>query len=585
MGGQVKDAEPVFDWWRLWPGRYARELKSFASFNAPAKPVVEDDGQLTLEVEWPTTELGTIRLLVGFSPLHPFARPTVVAPDLALSRHQDPFGKSLCLLTQDSGQWLPNMTVAQVIHEQLPRILDAVAARDEGNWEKAAQLEEPAPDPLSNYFMHMAELYSVVLFQDKQQVPSGKIGVAKIALQNRAQGFQGVLQNLLPAKGKWAAPDFMPSGSVGSWANIPARWVRLERPTIGSPDEILADAEREIAQATVLQPALRAAIKDCDTALFCITVVVFKEETSYGKDGNSDGLLFLVSRRDQNTKYRTISLARSQRITSDIRARLPVSAKIQGKTALVVGVGAIGSFVAVEMARAGIGTLIMIDFDIVEPGNGIRWALGRSAWGLPKITALANFIKHNYPDVNIEGFGERLGGTKIEENWLRGNPLRFLREIISKADVVIDTSASTECQHALAFNSRDLGKPYVMGYATEGTVGGVVAKFVPESPSCLVCLQEHWTDNTLAHPPKDSQGSVVLIGCNAPTFTGGAFDLQEVSLEVVRTAIGVLAPDVYDPGDWEVAVLTLKLGQNRNLPSWVAEKIAPHPRCHGAQGS
>ena len=48
------------------------------------------------------------------------------------------------------------------------------------------------------------------------------------------------------------------------------------------------------------------------------------------------------------------------------------------------------------------------------------------------------------------------------------------------------------------------------------------------------------------------------VGCNAPTFTGGGFDLQEISLEIVRTAVGLLSDGKYDPGAWAVAVLTLK---------------------------
>lgn len=76
---------------------------------------------------------------------------------------------------------------------------------------------------------------------------------------------------------------------------------------------------------------------------------------------------------------------------------------------------------------------------------------------------------------------------------------------------------------------------------------------------------------------------VVPVGCNAPTFTGGGFDLQEISLEIVRAAVGLLSEGSYDPGGWTVAVLTLKNEDGSGmLPRWEGHSCPPHPRCRGA---
>ncbi|WP_213290835.1 ThiF family adenylyltransferase [Bradyrhizobium sp. sGM-13] len=64
--------------------------------------------------------------------------------------------------------------------------------------------------------------------------------------------------------------------------------------------------------------------------------------------------------------------------------------------ALVVGCGAIGSFASLEMARAGVGEIALLDFDTVQPGKSLRWPLGRIVWGSSKAIALANFIASNY---------------------------------------------------------------------------------------------------------------------------------------------------------------------------------------------
>ena len=43
--------------------------------------------------------------------------------------------------------------------------------------------------------------------------------------------------------------------------------------------------------------------------------------------------------------------------------------RLQGASVMVVGLGAVGGYALEALARAGIGHLILVDFDIVEPSN------------------------------------------------------------------------------------------------------------------------------------------------------------------------------------------------------------------------
>nr|WP_276593192.1 ThiF family adenylyltransferase [Sphingomonas sp. GC_Shp_3] len=263
-------------------------------------------------------------------------------------------------------------------------------------------------------------------------------------------------------------------------------------------------------------------------------------------------------------------------------SRLPIAGALRDKKALLVGCGAIGAPALLELARAGWGQVTFLDYDRVEPGNTVRWPLGRAAWGLPKVTALHEFLVRNYPFTKAIAMNGQVGAATTDVDLAAKatrNPIVDLRQAILDADVIIDASAATECQQALAFLARDLGRPLVVGYATEGVAGGVVARFPVGSPACLVCLHEHWADGTLPKPAVDEAGTVLPVGCNAPTFTGGAFDLQEVSLEIVRSAVGMVAPDAYDKGGWQLATLTLRDGDRRVLPIWHADAIPLHPRC------
>ncbi|MCA6101036.1 ThiF family adenylyltransferase [Bradyrhizobium australafricanum] len=102
-----------------------------------------------------------------------------------------------------------------------------------------------------------------------------------------------------------------------------------------------------------------------------------------------------------------------------------------------------------------------------------------------------------------------------------GNVLEPVFDLLRSADVVVDASASEEVQLALAHHCKRFRVPYVVGCATYGVAGGLVARFLPDAEGCFVCLNEHWKDERIPQPRVDDQGVVVPIGCNAATFTGG----------------------------------------------------------------
>lgn len=574
------------DWWKCWPSLYEAEMAAFEERGATVRTVHERHGLLILEVEWPVKE-GSITLQVGYSPHHPFCRPAVSSDDLRLARHQHPHDGGLCLLVSGSAEWYPHQRVAELIGEQLPKIIEVNDLRIAEEWAEAALHEEQAPDPLATYYSQEAEPISAIYFADPTKVPDLSCGIAEFLINPRARNgatdhFEAILQRARPVSGTWLAQPFSPSNWVGNWKKLAGRWVRLKRPLARKPEDLLAAADAEIAKQALVNPAFRQLQAPVPGDL-TLTAIVFEDEIAYGPGGMGDGWLFLVSRKTSKNKgRRSVSLVRGFGISEDIFSRVPVAAALRDKKVLLVGCGAIGSFVAIELARAGIGQLTIFDHDIVEPGNSVRWPLGRSMWGVPKVSALANFILHNYPSTEVLALNGRLGaattGPENARSALR-SPRDELRDRIANVDLVIDTTASTECQLAIAHECREGGKPLVIGYATEGVAGGIVARFRPGDSACWVCLNEHWGDRDIELPPANPTATVLPIGCNAPTFTGGSFDLQEVSLEVVRSSIGLLAPAVFDPGDWDWSALRLVDGERRCLPAWSSGQLDPHARC------
>lgn len=73
----------------------------------------------------------------------------------------------------------------------------------------------------------------------------------------------------------------------------------------------------------------------------------------------------------------------------------------KGKVA-IAGLGGLGSNIAVMLARIGVGHLLLVDFDIVEPSNLNRQSYYVSHLGMPKTKALKKQIEEINPFIKIE---------------------------------------------------------------------------------------------------------------------------------------------------------------------------------------
>ncbi len=75
--------------------------------------------------------------------------------------------------------------------------------------------------------------------------------------------------------------------------------------------------------------------------------------------------------------------------------------QISGGKAAVAGLGGLGSQIAVLLARAGVGELLLVDFDRVELTNLNRQVYDLSHLGMPKTEALAGILQKINPYLKI----------------------------------------------------------------------------------------------------------------------------------------------------------------------------------------
>ncbi len=90
-----------------------------------------------------------------------------------------------------------------------------------------------------------------------------------------------------------------------------------------------------------------------------------------------------------------------------------LQARLEETTVAVCGLGGLGSNIAISLARAGIGKLILIDFDRVDISNLHRQQYRANQVGLFKTEALTEILKDISPYLDIESHTERI----TEENF------------------------------------------------------------------------------------------------------------------------------------------------------------------------
>jgi hypothetical protein len=569
------------DWVERFPGRLEYELADFErhdlAFHLDEELLrrqrrVVVRGEMSVE-----GEPDPVRLVVVYPASFPFFRPEVYAPDLQLSRHQNPFERNLCLLDRSTRAWSPSETAAHLVATQVPHLLHLMRIGGETLREGEAAQGEPA----SFYFPPLPG--TVVFIPDEMlRLPHNqRVGVGRISVGANEVATLRVrgLLNSVATRGRRGRAQRLASASdelsrrFGGDA-IDIRWVRLDAPPVSrDPEALLAEAE---ASASELPAARWQQVQEGHVA---ITGLVFTEEVEQGITG--DAWLFVVSVRDRPTPGGAATgwyVTRGERLSrTDLTARVPAMAALAGKSVALIGLGALGAPIAFELGRAQLGELRVLDFDLVEAGTIVRWPYGLSAVSVPKPEFVAQVLPHEYPFTKVAWFHRLLGeAPPADREPEQETDFDVLVRMLDGVDLVIDASAEIAVQQVVAYLADERGIPQVSVSATEGARGGIVARVMPGESGCWHCLQAALNEGAIPVPPHDEMGTVQPRGCGSRTFTGTSFDLLPVVAQAVRAATRTLLN-----GRAGADVFVLSLAAEDGAPQWSSHPLERRPGCSG----
>ena len=221
--------------------------------------------------------------------------------------------------------------------------------------------------------------------------------------------------------------------------------------------------------------------------------------------------------------------------------------RLLGATALIIGVGGLGSPASMYLAAAGFGTLVLVDDDRVDLSNLQRQIIHHTDdVGRSKVDSAADTLRRLNPEIRVIGLPRRISGGELSE-------------AVERADVVLDCSDNFVTRFAVNAACVHARRPLVSGAVIR--FEAQLAVFDPKQPGgpCYHCL---YPDEA---PRDEIEQNCVRSGVPAPLpgLVGSfqALEAIKVLLEIGTPSAGRLL--VFD-------ALTLE---------WHSLRLRRHPRC------
>src|SRR6266568_2038863 len=213
-------------------------------------------------------------------------------------------------------------------------------------------------------------------------------------------------------------------------------------------------------------------------------------------------------------------------------------AELGVKRVLLVGCGAVGGYLAFELARAGVLHLTLVDHDALIPENSFRHVLGRRYWHRRKVEALKEKIESELPYVQVTALSNMIEKA-LTEGSIQLADYDLLVLAIGNPTVELEINAQA---HALR------GGPTVVFTWLEPLGIGGHALLTRNAPGggCFECLytspvgNEKFLENRAAFAAPGQSFGRALSGCGSLYTPYGSVDAVQTAVLATRLALAAL---------------------------------------------
>ena len=168
------------------------------------------------------------------------------------------------------------------------------------------------------------------------------------------------------------------------------------------------------------------------------------------------------------------------------QSRLPSAYdRLGGLTVAIVGIGSLGSKLAVSLARAGVLRFVLVDDDVLAPQNLVRNELDWLSVGFEKVDAIAHKIRLVAPSAEVLTVSVQVAGQE--------NPqvAAMVTDRLASCDLVIDATADPVAFLALASVCKRSKVTMAWGEVFGGGIGALMARSRPGLDADPLSIRNH----------------------------------------------------------------------------------------------
>lgn len=277
---------------------------------------------------------------------------------------------------------------------------------------------------------------------------------------------------------------------------------------------------------------------DASTPIYCLNV------RTHGPQLDRGSKFYLRSARRRPAVAVTYPPVLIRATTLDVLDRTEILSRdlsgvaqsLESARVVCVGVGSLGSTVALQLARSGVGHLTLIDHDQLVSANLGRHVLGADDLGRAKAEALHERIRKDLPTTEVAAF------STFAEVVMYKNP-----KVFEQADLVVVTTADWPSEVAL-WRSKSNGTSWCLLQAwsePHTQVGHVLL-----APSGAFDARDMFMENgDFRHKFTEWPGGgvIALPACGESFIPGGSLGMVNIASMVSQAALRALSGDIESP--------------------------------------
>ncbi|MDX1928464.1 MAG: ThiF family adenylyltransferase [Pirellulaceae bacterium] len=207
-----------------------------------------------------------------------------------------------------------------------------------------------------------------------------------------------------------------------------------------------------------------------------------------------------------------------------------LSRTIQKSKILLFGCGSIGAFVAHQLAAAGVGTIILVDPDIMGWSNTMRHILAGEHVGERKADALATRLRRGFPHLEVVSFS-------ITSNEF----LHKHRQLGDDCDLVINLTGDWSSMKECDLWSSSAGQTCLYGWLEPYALAGHVIIVPPGGEDLSSGMTSTGSDRNPVIRFASTLPATKELGCNSYFQEYSFVDMLSTVAAVVETALNSIA--------------------------------------------